>query len=82
MLGYSAPVYRSLCEGAQQCLEAAHLQGQHPSMLQGWLGPADVLAQHGTKHDIDLMVSLQWSLFNNLEVRIPHSYQHPNMLMS
>ena len=68
MLGYSAPSYRRLCEGAQQCLEAAHLQGKHPTLLQDWLSPAETLVQHGAKHDMDLVMDLQCSLFDTLEV--------------
>lgn len=68
MLGYSAPSYRRLCEGAQQCLEAAHLQGKHPTLLQDWLSPAEMLVQHGAKHDMDLVMDLQCSLFDTLEV--------------
>ena len=81
MLAYSTPSYQSLCEGAQQYLKAAGQPGKHPSLLQEWLGPAEALALHATKRDIDLMVDLQCSLFERLEARTFHFYQHPNMPM-
>ena len=64
----AASSYRRLCEGAQQCLKAAHLQGRPLAMLQDVLGSPEALAQHATKHDMDLMMELQRILFDKLEV--------------
>ncbi len=66
--GVAAFTYRSLLNGLHQCLKAAHLQGTHPSLLQGWLGPAESLAQNNTSYDMGLMMQLQRIFFDNIEV--------------
>ena len=68
---YYAPSYWSLSKGALQCLKAAHLKGKHLSLLQNLLGPAEALAQHGTKHDMALLMELQGILFHYMEVGDP-----------
>ena len=55
----AAPLYWSLREGVQNCLKALHLLGQHPSALEDWLGLTEFLAQHATKHDMELMMRLR-----------------------
>ena len=63
------PCYWSLYEGAQQCLEVARLQGQHPSLLQGWLGPIEVLEEHATRSDMELVMTLRQVFPDRLQVR-------------
>ena len=62
--------YWKLREGAQQCLKAAHLQGQHLSLLQGWLGPIAVLVEHATKHDMELVMKLRQFFPDRLQVNV------------
>lgn len=67
----ATPEYWSLREGAQQCLEAAQLQGQHPSLLQDWLGAFEVLVEQLTRNDMELAMKLRRFFPDKLQVRYP-----------
>ncbi len=78
-LRLAAPSYRSLHEGAQQCLMAVRLHKKHLSLLQNLLGPTEELAQHATMHDLTLMMKVQRKLLDQLQVGT-HRYPHPSAL--
>ena len=66
-----AQLYWHLREGAQRCIKAADLQGEHPSALEDWLGPTEELLQHASSRDLELMLQLRQFIPDWLLVRPP-----------
>ena len=72
----------SLREGVLQCLEAAHLEGQHPSVLEDWLGPLEEFEEYATNADMEVVFTVRRFFPEALQVRCPTVLNIQFVLMS
>ena len=74
--------YLSLREGVLQCLEAADLEGQHPSVLEDWLGPLEEFDEYTTNADWEVLFTVRSFFPEALQVRSPFTLHAQVVLTS